>query len=161
MIVFGPLDLAIVDDTFDVYNCTGMNQNIENLNIMPPYECALYKEEEFARNYIRYIYSNDNIFFEFISKVILNLYQGKNVYLVTSSLLPDIPDTLSTLLSDRYGYVSNTINDIEDWSTVVEGSFMPECMRFLDADLQRYRELFIKFNGVETYNAINNRMNGE
>ena len=56
---------------------------------------------------------------------------------------------------------SNTINDIEDWSTVVEGSFMPECMRFLDADLQRYRELFIKFNGVDTYNKINDRMNGE
>ena len=161
MLVFGPLNLAIIDGSFEIYNCTGMNQNIPNLNILPSYEFRLYDEETFTQNYINYIYKNDNIFFEFMSKVILNLYQGRNVYLVTSNLLPDIPDTLSTILSDRYGYVTNTINEPEDWSTVVEGSFMPECMRFLDGDLQRYRELFIKFNGVDTYNKINDRMNGE
>ena len=101
MLVFGPLNLAIIDGSFEIYNCTGMNQNIPNLNILPSYECRLYDEETFTQNYINYIYKNDNIFFEFMSKVILNLYQGRNVYLVTSNLLPDIPDTLSTILSDR------------------------------------------------------------
>ena len=121
MLVFGPLNLAIIDGSFEIYNCTGMNQNIPNLNILPSYECRLYDEETFTQNYINYIYKNDNIFFEFMSKVILNLYQGRNVYLVTSNLLPDIPDTLSTILSDRYGYVTNTINEPEDWSTVEIG----------------------------------------
>ena len=161
MIVFGPLNLAVIDGSFLVYNCTGMNQSIENLNILPPYECGLNNEEIFTQNYVQYIYGNDNIFMEFMSKVILNLYEGKNVYLVTSNLLPDIPDTISTILSDRYGYVSNMINEPEDWSTVVEGSFMPECIKFLDEDLERYRNLFIRFNGVDTYNAINNRLNGD
>ena len=36
-----------------------------------------------------------------------------------------------------------------------------ETTHLINGLAKRYRELFIKFNGVDTYNKINDRMNGE
>lgn len=154
MIIFGPLNA--IDYSIKklvVYNYSGFNEGVLNLNLLPPFNCIAGEEKSFDILYSNYILNNNDVFFNFM-KIMMNVYNGNNVYLVTSSILDSVTDSLQKFITSRYGYVCNIINDIEDMETAEDSNFSIQGIYNLDNDIQRFSKLYIQYNGKGKIDAI-------
>lgn len=140
MIIFGEYDKLIPRENLLVYNLTSYIEGFERIDILPPFDIP-YIDRNFDICYFNYIFNNDNIFTEFM-KIIMALYYGFDVYILVSKdegqMYDSISESIQKIIQQRYGILSNEINDIEDWDYLEESEFTIQGLYNLDCDKQRY-----------------------
>lgn len=104
---------GMIDDLV-VYNLFSLKEGLDNLNLIPSVRMD-YNSKEFDRLYAQNIISNDDTFIE-LMRIVYPLYEGKNVYLVTTlnDLFDGLTESILKLIQDRYGYNYSIINSYED-----------------------------------------------
>ena len=109
---FIPMNVPINDMV--VYNLTSMNEKYPRVAILPPrIHCP---ENEFEGFLYNYIFSNDEVFFEWMDKIIMPLYLNTTVVLTMSenSLFNFVTESIESIILNRYGYVSHILNEPDD-----------------------------------------------
>lgn len=143
MLLYGNKDNIQID--CEVYNFCGLVEGFRDANLMPPNSLGAISEYEFDIRYMHYILDNDYVFMNFMS-IIMDLYYGKNVYLIISDINNDwcsmITESLLKLIQQRYGIVAAEINSFEDIFYVEDSTFNPYYgLANLDMDKERYTYL--------------------
>lgn len=143
MLLYGNKDNIQID--CEVYNFCGLVEGFRDANLMPPNSLGAISEYEFDIRYMHYILDNDYVFMNFMS-IIMDLYYGKNVYLIISDINNDwcsmITESLLKLIQQRYGIVAAEINSFEDIFSVKDSTFNPYYgLANLDMDKERYTYL--------------------
>lgn len=133
--------INLIDDSV-VLNLSSLYERVERLNIIP----TLYNNDIFSVDfdlyYGEFIFNNNDVFKRYM-KIIMPLYNGKNVIvLVTRSTNSDaVTESLIKIIQDRYGYISNNIFSKEDCDYLVEGKFSVFGIQALDYDKDRLMKL--------------------
>ena len=109
---FIPMNVPINDMV--VYNLTSMNEKYPRVAILPPRIHCL--ENEFEGFLYNYIFSNDEVFFEWMDKIIMPLYLNTTVVLTMSEnpLFNFVTESIESIILNRYGYVSHILNEPDD-----------------------------------------------
>lgn len=109
---FIPMNVPINDMV--VYNLTSMNEKYPRVAILPP-RIHCY-ENEFEGFLYNYIFSNDEVFFEWMDKIIMPLYLNTTVVLTVSenSLFNFVTESIESIILKRYGYISHILNEPDD-----------------------------------------------
>ena len=91
-------------DNYIVFNFTGLSESYQQLHLLPPKQLGGNSEYEFDLNYFHYVIDNENVFMEFM-KLILLLYEGKNIFLVISNDMWSLIliESLCKIIQQRYG----------------------------------------------------------
>lgn len=121
------------------------------LDIMPPFELKFTFDNQFDRAYYDYIIQNDNVFFEFMSKLINPEYMNMNVYVIVNEGegYDYINEALMKMIQVRYGIIVRYINERSDYYELVDDtdrSFNVLGIPNLDADLDRFRSIVSRVN---------------
>lgn len=120
MIVFTSISPNEFKDTglsFIIYNLSSLFEKYEPVNILIDNNLMIdYDSKDFDMIYYNYIFENDYVFKEFMTKIIMNLYNGNNVLILVSNnyIFQSITESLIKILQQRYNILSNIVNDISD-----------------------------------------------
>lgn len=129
-----------------VLNLSSLMEGMEQLHLLPPTDGTLpFKDEkEFDIAYANYIMANDYTFIE-LMKIMISLYEGKDVYIVVSRspYLDMITESLTKFIQVRYHYIAQEINSEEDLEYLdYESSFNDvQGLYNLDIDKERFSKL--------------------
>lgn len=110
---FIPMNLPI-NDNMMVYNLTSLSEQYPRVAILPPrFTCV---ESEFEPMLYNYIFSNDDVFFEWMDKIVMPLYFNTTIVLTVSenSLFNFITESIESIMLNRYGYNSYILNEPDD-----------------------------------------------
>lgn len=133
--------LRYINSDTIIFNHTGYVEYIPQINIIPPRHLGAVSEYDFDLKYYQYI-MNDNIaFMEFMSKIVMNLYEGKDIFLVISeddwSII--LIESLLKVIQQRYGINGTKIETQEDLFFAEESDFDPGYgLMNLDQDKERF-----------------------
>lgn len=155
MLMYGDARAAdLVADNTDtmVYNITSLNERYRNarLDLLPPNSLGANSEYDYDIKYMEWVFANDAVFMNFM-KIILDLYNGLNVFLViTHEDWADMMlESLLKLIQQRYGYNSISIDNPEDIFYAEDTGFNPEYgLINLDQDLARYQYIIGRMGGL-------------
>lgn len=146
-LVFGEYDLIttamVYDNEWVILNFNSLKEGFERLNLIIPFNVLNPSQEVYEKEYdimyANYIMNNDIAFME-LMKVIMSLYMGKNVYIISSSysIHDYISESLQKFLQSRYGLVSYIVNTSEDLEYVEESNFNIYGVANLDTDKERF-----------------------
>lgn len=138
-------------NNFNVYNLSGLVEGYQRLfNLIPPDMASVdfMDENVFDSQYYNYIFNNDTVFFDFM-QVIMDLYYGENVFILVTQddgYFDKITESLLRIIYTRYGYVSYTLNDPEDFTDDMlisdQTGFSIPGLQCLDVDKDRYSYLY-------------------
>lgn len=125
-----------------VYNFSSLKEGFVRLNLLPPHTLGSNSEYEFDVNYMNYILGNDLIFMNFMV-IILEIYNGNNVYLLVSNddWSQLLIDSLMKLIQQRYGINGIQVETMEDFYYAKDDSFADYGIINLDQDKERYTYL--------------------
>lgn len=125
-----------------VYNFSSLKEGFVRLNLLPPHTLGSNSEYEFDVNYMNYILGNDLIFMNFMV-IILEIYNGNNVYLLVSNdeWSQLLIDSLMKLIQQRYGINGVQVETMEDFYYAKDDSFADYGIINLDQDKERYTYL--------------------
>ncbi len=138
-----------------IYNLSSLNESYPRLYLLPPNELGQIYDFQFDLNYANWIIYTDPIFVEFM-KIISNLYNGYNVYIIVSSedWSVNIIDILMKLIQERYGVVGVQVNDYEDYLCGNETEFAEGYGLFtVQQDLERFGVLTYRVRKDDEYNV--------
>jgi len=147
MLVFGDYTcLKPVMKNFFIFNLASSLEGFERVDIIPRFQME-YSNRDFDVLYAKYIMETDSVFYEFM-KIIISLYNGFDVFILTnrSGFYEDIIESLQKLIQQRYGIISNIINEPDDWNYVQESCFNINGLYNLDIDKERYAVMFTNLN---------------
>lgn len=137
-----------------VFSLTGMREGFPTLGILPP-NTILFSDDPNERIsdeiMMNYIFSNDNIFFEFFSKVMYPLYSGADVYIVVTngSVFDSITESVIKIIQQRYGYNAAYINYADDLSYIdKDTNFSLTGVYNFDIDKERYTAIGASTFGI-------------
>lgn len=155
MLMYGDARAAdLVADNTDtmVYNITSLNERYRRarLDLLPPNSLGANSEYDYDVKYMEWVFANDGVFMNFM-KIILDLYNGLNVFLViTHEDWSDMMlESLLKLIQQRYGYNSISIENPEDLFYAEDEGFNPEYgLINLDQDLARYQYIVGRMGGL-------------
>ena len=166
MIMFGPsrcipyLYSNIDRDDLVIYNLTSYVDGYPRVDIMPP---RVIYDENFEMNLLNYIINNDNAFINWMGYIVMPLYYGKTLYLITSEndMFDFFIEAVMSILRNRYGYNGYIVNDIEDLEyldnevPMPEGEFGILGMGALYQDKERYSYLMesLRQQGKQVYDS--------
>lgn len=145
MLLVGELEY-IPDIPLHILNLSSYKEGIEKLNLLPPTNGTLpFKDEkEFDIAYANYIMSNDFTFME-LMKIIIPIYEGKDVYIVVSRspYFDMITESLTKFIQVRYSIISQYIYDFNDLEFIdMDLSFANiQGLYNLDVDKERFSRL--------------------
>lgn len=135
MLTFG-YDLMNVPYDTVVFNLSSLIEGYPVLDILPPFEIVSNQRE------FDIIYANFLMGPKFIEtmKLIMCLYYGQNVHVLVSKgdHFEAITESVSKLIQQRYGYISNFIQDPSDFDYAVEGEFSLNGLYNLDMDKEKF-----------------------
>ena len=142
MLMYGPgliiKDILEIPQT-KVYNFSSLREGFPRLNLMPPRTLGANTEYEFDVKYMQYVIGTDIVFMNFMT-IILDIYNGFNVYLLVSeddwSRL--LIDSLMKLIQQRYGINGILVNSMEDFMYAKDDYFSDYGILNLDQDKDRY-----------------------
>lgn len=144
--------LPIVSNTafkFVVYNLSSnyVNPSIPQLNLMqlPGLD---YTSKDVDQQVYNTIFNNDLYFCE-LMKIIIPLYQGKDVALMVyreEDFFDPYTETIGKLIQQRYGYNYQLINAFDDWQPFDISSFNINGAFYLDQDIKRYNNIILQTN---------------
>ena len=161
MLMYGTPDTLQYIDKCKVYNFNSLLDGYEKLYLVPPKEVGIYgmlgnmnnqftsyTEYQFDVNYMNYIMGNDIPFMQFM-KIIMDLYQGINVFLIIS---PDewsiaLIESLMKLIQQRYGINGVKIGSFDDFVYAEETEFTGYGLFNLDQDKERYSYIIAMQSG--------------
>lgn len=149
MLIFGDYDCLVPRDNMVILNLNSFLEGYERLNLLPPFGLE-YGDKDFDMKYAEYILTNDNVFME-LMKVIMSLYTGKDVYILSAknNIYEFIAESLQKFIQQRYGYLANILNDMDDWEYVEESSFNIYGVYNLDIDKERFSYIYASYNKIE------------
>lgn len=144
-------------DTGEVFNLSSLKEGYYKLSyLIPPNSIGVFTGRDFDIAYANYILGNDTVFVQFFN-IIINLYYGKDVYIITSpeDWSENLIESLLKLIQQRYGYNGAYIGSKEDYYALLNSNTRFEFEKGfgllnLDQDKERYAILI---------QIINNRMN--
>lgn len=145
MLLVGELEY-IPDIPLHILNLSSYKEGIEKLNLLPPTNGTLpFKDEkEFDIAYANYIMSNDFTFME-LMKIIIPIYEGKDVYIVVSRspYFDMITESLTKFIQVRYSIISQYVYDFNDLEFIdMDLSFANiQGLYNLDVDKERFSRL--------------------
>ncbi len=133
-----------IPDDCVVYNLTSLIEYYPRLNLLVPSGIGYYDGLEFDIAYMNYIFSNNDVFAQFFM-IIMNLYLGKDVYIITDdeNWSENLAESLFKLIQQRYGYNGARIDSPEDYISLKNsknsGKFDPGYgLANLDGDKERF-----------------------
>lgn len=140
MLLYG--DANNIQYDCQIYNFCSLREGFKNLGLIPPNNLGAMSEYDFDIKYFHYIFDNDKIFMN-LMKVIMDLYYGKNVYLIISDINNNwcsmITESLMKLIQQRYGIVAIEVNCLDDVIFAEDSTFNPYWgLVNLDEDKNRY-----------------------
>lgn len=156
MLVLGP-PTCIPTNGMHVYCFNVYINNIPSLGINHVINIPMeqFTDQNFDIAYMNFIFQNNEIFIRFF-KLIMELYDGNDVYLVCdlTNGMVNLPESLVKLIQLRYGYISCIINEPEDWYSVSNGTFDMNGLNYYAEDRTRYYTLMPNelINSVLTQN---------
>lgn len=128
MLVFGPYDiLRKITDEFVVFNLSSQTQDIARLpGLMIDITGPIYDEKDFDIWYFDYIMNNE-IPFTSLMNVLMNLYDGNNVYVCIGEYSYDriiamINESFMKVIQQRYDIKYYIINSAEDYYSIINGN---------------------------------------
>lgn len=136
MLMYGTVHNIITTSNCEVYNFSSLSENYTRLHLLPPREFGKDFNYQFDLAYANWIFSNDEIFFDFMM-IVYNLYTGKDVFLVVDDMVEQLNESLIKLIQQRYGYEACRINTVEDFIYATESSFSALGLINLDQDKDR------------------------
>lgn len=144
MLILCSFDNFMYKEGQTVFNLSSPVEGVPRLELLPPFQS--YDIKQFDIEYYNYIINNDGVFYEFMSKIIMNLYFGINVIILIGKgeVYEFISESLQKLIQQRYGINSYVINDIEDYEmlNIDKTQFSLQGLYNLDKDKERFIELF-------------------
>lgn len=153
MLVIGPPKaiIPIVSNSFQfvVYNLSSnyVNPSIPQLNLMRIARLD-YTSRDVDNQFYNIIMTNDMYFCE-LMKIMIPLYQGKDVALMVyreEDFFDPYTETVGKVIQQRYGYNYQLINEYEDFNEFDTSSFNINGVFYLDQDIQRYNNIILKIN---------------
>lgn len=127
-----------------IFNYTGLSEDFPRIGLLPPRVLGASSEYDFDMKFYDYLINNDEIFMEFM-KIILLLYEGKDVFLIISEdeWSTILIESLLKVIQQRYGINGAKIDTEEDMLYVEESDFDPGYgLLNLDQDKERYTYIF-------------------
>jgi hypothetical protein len=105
-----------IPDNCTVYNLTSLIEYYPRLNLLVPNGIGYYDGPEFDMAYMNYIFGNDSVFCQFFC-IIMNLYMGNDVYIITDdeNWSENLAESLLKIIQQRYGYNGARIDSYEDY----------------------------------------------
>jgi hypothetical protein len=96
-------------------------------------------QELFGQYYTAYVLSNKEPFMALMD-IVYNLYEGYDVLLLIGrdEFRDILTETISKIIQQRYGYISNIISDLCDLEGLQEGQFSIQGLYTLDQDKEIY-----------------------
>lgn len=132
-----------------IYNLTSLVEGYPILGILPPVDGVDYINElDFDIAYANYIMLTDTIFYEFFSKIIYPLYNGYDIYLITTRNIfyDNIIESLFKLIQQRYGYIGAILGEPGDIDYInpdmAFGTLGITGILNLDIDKERYAMIY-------------------
>ena len=121
-----------------VFNFSFIGEGYEILDLLPRERFNIDDSQEFDIAYANYIL-NDNYRFSEFMKIIYPLYEGKDVFVLISNtdFFDILNESVSKLIQQRYGYISNEVHSSEDIEYIREGTFTIQGLYNLDMDKER------------------------
>ena len=142
-------------DGWKVYNLTSYREGLLTLNYLIP-NLELIRNLDgptFDMMYFNYIMSNDQVFYQFFGEIIMNLYNGLDVYLVINNddYSEMFAETLMKIIQQRYGhtcyYFRMGLDVMSSKMRTNYQGFQPWALPTLDQDKERYAYLSVKQTG--------------
>ena len=133
-----------------VVNLTSYDESIQRLDLLlPPRELGRYLDPNFDTAYYNYIFSNNEVFYQFFS-IIYNLYCGVDILITASSSewSEILIESLMKLIQQRYGYNAICIRTIEDYIHAKQSNhneFTGIGLTNMDYDRARYTYLMEEY----------------
>lgn len=150
MLLLGPIH-AIPNNVkrLYVYNFSSYNEQFPRLGLIPnpsifPNNGFGIDSRDIDRMYYDLIINND-VFFMQLMQIIIPLYNGEDVYLLTSDTdndyILDIKESLLKLIQQRYGYNAAEINNREDYDffNPEDFCFSEIGLNYMKGDQERYQ----------------------
>lgn len=135
-------------DKFLILNLSSLAEGFQRVHLVPSVTAAYNNDKEFDIAYANYIFSNDNVFMEFM-KIIYPLYFGHDVFLLVSrneNSHDIITESLCKLIQQRYGYNYQLLNNKDDIDYYDDSDFSFYGIQTLDIDKERMTYLAVQQN---------------
>ena len=135
--------IPYLSNDYIIYNLSSYNEMYNRIYLLPPQELAVHYNDEktFDLLYAQTII-NDNFCFMELMKVIIPLYEGKNVLLLISESLENVTESLMKFIQGRYGIISYIVENESDLETLKESDFSINGLYNLDIDKERFSRLY-------------------
>ena len=154
MLMYGnSKNIPVYNDNTSVYNLTSLIEYYPRLNLLVPSGIGYYDGYEFDVAYMNYIFSNNPVFAQFF-QIVMDLYMGKNVYIITDdeNWSENLVESLMKIIQQRYGYNSCRIDTYDDYTSMTDGKFDPGWgLANLDCDKERFAMYDTQIN-MQRYN---------
>lgn len=140
--------LPYAREKFLVLNLSSLVEGFPRVHLVPSVTATYDDDKQFDIAYANYIFSNDQLFMEFM-KIIYPLYMGQDVFLLVSrseNTHDIITESLCKLIQQRYGYNYQLINDSSDIDYYDESNFSLYGLQTLDMDKERMTNLAVRAN---------------
>lgn len=140
--------LPYAREKFLVLNLSSLVEGFPRVHLVPSVTATYDDDKQFDIAYANYIFSNDQLFMEFM-KIIYPLYMGQDVFLLVSrseNTHDIITESLCKLIQQRYGYNYQLINDSSDIDYYDESNFSLYGLQALDMDKERMTNLAVRAN---------------
>jgi hypothetical protein len=142
MLIFSPFECGDINNTI-VLNLSSYKEGfyrLKGLNPLNYYSIGISSNYEFDLWYANFIITNKDAYKEFID-IMRYLYNGVDVCILTDYRLDFsnlLVESLSKFISERYGYISNIIKDIDDINYIKDGEFTISGLLLLDKEFDQY-----------------------
>lgn len=153
-LVFGDynsLDITYIPnpENLVILNFNSFMEGYERLNLLPPFGLE-YGDKNFDIMYANYIIQNDIPFME-LMKVIMPLYYGKDVFILSTkgNVYEFVAESLQKFIQQRYSLISYTVNEPSDWEFVEDTMFNIHGVYNLDIDKERFSYIYASNNKIE------------
>lgn len=138
-----------------IYNFSSYKEGFQRLYYLNPilqynllqFDSNIIYGDEFDKWYFDYIFSNQNVYIEFIGCIMRNVYIGKDVYILIDpnfQISNIIVESLIRLIRIRYGYISNITYDFElDMNSLIDSDFSIEGIVLIDDEMEKFSRNYL------------------
>ena len=144
-------DIRCLPDNLDnliILNLSSLAEGFQRVRLVPSFTTAYSNDKEFDIVYANYIFSNDEMFMQFMS-IVFPLYNGQDVFLLVSrneNTYDIITESICKLIQQRYGYNYQLLNFKEDIDYYDDSDFSIFGLANLDIDKERMTMLMVEYN---------------
>lgn len=131
-----------------ILNLSSLAEGFQRVYLVPSITAAYTNDKEFDIAYANYIFSNDEVFMQFMT-IIFPLYMGQDVFLLVSrneDTYDVVTESLCKLIQQRYGYNYQLLNCKEDIDVYDDSDFSIQGLSVLDIDKERMTRIMVEYN---------------